>query len=100
MVHTATDRVLSRRGELAHVKMIFLITELPVSAGVMLTFFFSIVSLKSLLRNTTLRELNLAANSIGDAAILVFGQVLTHNSTLQKLDLSNNSIGSVSFGRS
>ncbi|KAF5398268.1 T-complex-associated testis-expressed protein 1 [Paragonimus heterotremus] len=58
-----------------------------------LTRFFPITFM-SMLRNTTIRELNLAANDLNETTASYFAHVLGHNKSLTHLDLSNNQLGS------
>ncbi|KAF6773393.1 hypothetical protein AHF37_07556 [Paragonimus kellicotti] len=51
----------------------------------------------SMLRNTTIKELNLAANDLNETTASYFAHVLGHNKSLTHLDLSNNQLGSVSI---
>lgn len=55
------------------------------------------IPLQSLLRNSSLKELNLAANDLNQNAAIYFAHVLAHNKTLTHLDLSNNQLGVVRF---
>ncbi|KAA3681038.1 dynein heavy chain 2, cytosolic [Paragonimus westermani] len=53
------------------------------------------VKAQSMLRNTTIKELNLAANDLNETTASYFAHVLGHNKSLTHLDLSNNQLGSI-----